>query len=230
MDFVGRKREIAAVMRSLKQGRNVVINGRFGIGRSCLVRHIAKLHSGAWQFIFADFSKPASQSCSDLIHQLVPHRWGHGRNRYTRLIHAKDILLGRKLVAHLPRVVVLDNVSKISHQKLAFVRDLRLDCEFFGSELKFIAIAESFLSETELFHLRSILYPSDLLTLHSLNRTDTIAFFRYVSQKKRLDWTEGFIRMMAASTEGYPLLMKERLQREVGLATPPKKKPKGRRN
>jgi hypothetical protein len=68
------------------------------------------------------------------------------------------------------------------------------------------------------------------LTLHSLNRTDTIAFFRYVSQKKRLDWTEGFIRMMAASTEGYPLLMKERLQREVGLATPPKKKPKGRRN
>jgi hypothetical protein len=230
MDFVGRKREIAAVMNSLKQGRNVVVTGRYGVGRSRLVKHIYKIHSGAFQFLFTDFSKPASKSCNDLIHQLLPQLGSSRRNFYTRLIHAKDILSGRKLAAHLPRVVVLDNISKISHQKLAFVRDLRLDCEFFGSELKFIAIAESFLSEAELFHLRSILYPSDLLTLHNLNRTDTIAFFRSVSQKKRLDWTEGFIRTMAASTEGYPLLMKERLQREVGLATPPKKKPKGRRN
>lgn len=89
MDFVGRKREITAVMRSLKQGRNVVISGRFGVGRSCLVKYIAKLHSGAWEFLFADFSKPASQSCNDLIHQLVPHRGSLGRNRYTRLMYAK---------------------------------------------------------------------------------------------------------------------------------------------
>lgn len=215
---------MAAVLQSLEQGRNIVLKGRFGVGRSRLVKHIYKLYSESWQFLFADFSKPASQSCNDLIHQLVPHFGGSRRNHYTRMIHAKDILLGRKLAAHLPRVVVLDNISKISHQKLAFVRDLRLDCEFFGSELKFIAIAESFLTEAELFQLRSILYPSDLLTLQNLNRADTIAFFRYVSQKKRLDWTEGIIRMMAASTEGYPLLMRERIQREVGLTTPPMKK------
>jgi hypothetical protein len=222
MDFVGRKREIAAVMRSLKQGRNVVLTGRFGVGRSRLVKHISKLHSDAWQFLFADFSKPASQSCNALINQLVPHR--SRRNRYTRLMYAKDIILGKKLVAHLPRVIVLDNIGKISHQKLAFIQDMRFD-----SELLFIVVGESFLSEAELFRLRSVLYPSDLLTLHNLGKAETTAFYRYASQRKRLDWDESFIKMLAASTEGYPLLMKERLQREVGLPTKPKKKPRWRR-
>jgi hypothetical protein len=36
-------------------------------------------------------------------------------------MHAKDIFLGKKLTARLPRVVVLDNIGKISHQKLAFI-------------------------------------------------------------------------------------------------------------
>jgi hypothetical protein len=212
MDFVGRKREIAAVMRSLKQGRNIIINGRFGVGRSCLVKHIAKLHSGAWQFLFADFSKPASQSCNDLIHQLVPRRGRLRRNRYTRLMHAKDILLGKKLTARLPRVVVLDNIGKISHQKLAFIQDMRFD-----GDLLFTAIAESFLSEDELFRLKAVLYPSDLLNLRNLSQAETTTFFRNVSNRKRLGWTEKFIQMLAASSEGYPLLMQERLQREIGL-------------
>jgi hypothetical protein len=168
-------------MRSLKQGRNVIINGRSGVGRSCLVKHIAKLHSGAWQFLFADFSKPASQSCNDLIHQLFPRRGRLRRNRYTRLMQAKDILLGKKLTAHLPRVVVLDNIGKISHQKLAFIQDMRFD-----GELMFTAIAESFLSEDDLFRLRAVLYPSDLQNLRNLSKAETTSFFRKVSNIKNL--------------------------------------------
>jgi hypothetical protein len=225
MDFVGRKREIAAVMRSLAQGRNIVVNGRFGVGRSRLAKHISKFHSDCWQFLFADFSKPASQSCNDLIHQLLPHQGSSRRNRYTRMMHAKDILLGKKMTARLPRVVVLDNIGKISRQKLEFIRDLRFD-----SDLLFIAIAESFLSENDLFRLRSVLYPSDVLTLHNLSKPETAAFFRYASQRKRLDWNENFIQMLTSSTEGYPLLMKERLQREVGLPPKSKKMPGWWRN
>ncbi len=212
MDFVGRKREIAAVMRLLAQGRNVVVTGRFGVGRSRLAKHISKLHSDTWQFLFADFSKPASQSCNDLIHQLLPRQGSSRRNRYTRLLRAKDILVGKKLTAHLPRVVVLDNIGKISRQKLAFIRDMRFD-----SELLFIAIAESFLSEADLFRLRSVLYSSDLLILHNLTKVETTTFFRNFSKRKKLDWSENFIKLLAASSEGYPLLMKERLQREVAL-------------
>jgi hypothetical protein len=56
-----------------------------------------------------------------------------------------------------------------------------------------------------------------VLTLHNLSKPETVSFFRYTSQRKRLDWNENFIQMLAASTEGYPLLMKERLYREIGV-------------
>jgi len=85
------------------------------------------------------------------------------------------------------------------------------------SELLFIAIAESFLSEADLFRLRSVLYSSDLLILHNLTKVEATAFFRNFSKRKKLDWSENFINLLAASSEGYPLLMKERLQREVAL-------------
>lgn len=212
MDFVGRKREIAAAMRSLAQGRSVVLTGRFGVGRSRLAKHISRLHSNTWQFLFADFSRPASHSCNELIQQLLPRRAGSRRNRYTRMIYSKDILLGKRSTAHLPRVVVLDNIGKISRQKLAFIRDMRFD-----SELLFVAIAESFLSEADLFRLRSVLYPSDVMSLQNLGKTETADFFRYAAQRKKLDWDEKFIQMLAASSEGYPLLMKERLYREIGV-------------
>jgi MoxR-like ATPase len=45
MNFIGRKREIAAVVKSLKQNRNVVLAGRYGVGRSCLVKHVSELCS-----------------------------------------------------------------------------------------------------------------------------------------------------------------------------------------
>jgi hypothetical protein len=212
MDFVGRKQEIAAVMKSLKQGRNVLLTGRYGVGRSRLVRHVSKLCAETWQFLFADFSKTAARSCNAMINQLVPDRGRSRRHRYTRLMHAKDIILGKKLAADRPRVVVLDNIGRISHQKLAFIRDLRFD-----GELLFIAITESFFSEADLFLLRSVLYPSDLLPLHNLSKPETLAFFRNVSQRKKLGWSENFIQSLAASTKGYPLLMKERVRRELGI-------------
>jgi len=130
-----------------------------------------------------------------------------------RLKHAKDMIRGRKAPADLPRVLVLDNIGKISNKKLAFIRDMRFD-----SDLLFIAITESFLPEADLFRLRATLYPSDLMALHNLKRTETAAFFRKVSQKKRLGWSEHFIQMLAASAGGYALMMKEMAQRETELA------------
>ena len=212
MDFVGRKREIAAVMRSLAQGRNVVVTGRFGIGRSRMVKQMATLHADTWQFLFADFSRPASQSCNDLIHQILPHRGGSRRNRYTRMSDAKDILAGKTSPAHLPRVVVLDNIGKISRPKLAFIRDLRFD-----GELLFIAIVERFLPEADLFLLRSVLYPADTVLLQNLGKKETEDFFRTAARKKNLDWDEKVIRGLAASSEGYPLLMTERLHKEMSI-------------
>lgn len=93
------------------------------------------------------------------------------------------------------------------------MRDMRFD-----SDLLFIAITESFLPDADLFRLRATLYPSDLLPLDNLKRTETAAFFRKVSQNKRLGWSEHFIQMLAASAGGYALMMKEMAQREAELS------------
>ncbi|MEJ2167663.1 MAG: hypothetical protein P8X90_19220 [Desulfobacterales bacterium] len=225
MDFVGRKREIAAVVKSLKQNRNVVLTGRYGVGRSSLVKQIARLHKETWQFLFADFSKTVARSCNDMISQLASGSSKAQRHQYTRLMYAKDILIGKKSAADLPRVLVLDNIGKISRPKLAFIRDMRLE-----SGLLFIAIAEGFLPEADLFRLRAALYPSDMLELHNLKHKETATFFRNFSRLRRLGWSESFIRMLAASTEGYALLMKERAQREAGLFPNGKKISKTGRN
>lgn len=214
MDFVGRKREIAAVVKSLKQNRNVVLTGRYGAGRSSLAKHIAGLHRQTWQFLFADFSKTVARACNDMISQLASGGPKAQPHHYTRLMYAKDILIGRRAGANLPRVIVLDNIGKISRSKLTFLRDMRLE-----SDLLFIAITESFLPEADLFRLRSTLYPSDMLTLHNLKRREAAAFFRKYSQRQRLGWSEKFINMLAAATGGCALLMKERAQREAGLSS-----------
>ena len=184
MDFVGRKREIAAVVRSLKQGRNVVLTGRFGVGRSRLVKHISKLHSDSWQFLFADFSKPASQSCNDLIHQLIPHQSSSRRKRYTRLMYARDILLREKLATNLPRMVVLDNIGKISQQKLAFIRDFFTVC--------INRHRQKFPPATDLLRLRSVFILRICWPLHNLGKPATTAFFRCQGTAPR---DENFIRM-----------------------------------
>jgi hypothetical protein len=215
MDFVGRKRELAAAARSLEQGRNLVLTGRFGVGRSSLVRQLAKLNFHTWQFLFTDFSRPASQCGSDLVRQLVSPLGACGRKGYTRMTQAKEILRGAAGAGPRRRVVVLDDIGRISPRKLAFIRDLRLPAERPGGGILFIAIAESFLPEEEIFRLRAALYPADRLALHNLNPADTAAFFRAASQRCRLGWDAAFIRMLAASTAGYPLLMRERLQRAL---------------
>jgi hypothetical protein len=110
----------------------------------------------------------------------------------------------------LPRVIILDNIGKITKQKLDFIRDIQFD-----GQLQFIAITESFLPAGDLFLLRSALYPSRLLNLGNLSKTETLSYFRIVSQRKNFGWGDSVIQMLAASTEGYPLLMRERLEREM---------------
>jgi energy-coupling factor transporter ATP-binding protein EcfA2 len=225
MNFVGRKREIAAVIRSLKQKRNVVLTGSYGVGRSSLIKHISGIYSETWQFLCADFSKTVARSCNEMINQLASAGPRIQAHSYTRLMYAKDILMGRKEAAELPRVIVLDNIGKISRPKLAFIRDMRLE-----SDLLFIAITESFLPEVDLFRLGATLYPSDLLTLHNLKRKEIIAFFRNFSQRKRLGWSESLIQRLAASTGGYSLLMQNIAQRETEFAPNGKKIPKTVKN
>jgi len=48
MIFVGRENEARHIIRELKQGNNVVLCGKYGIGRTSLVKHLATTLLNEW--------------------------------------------------------------------------------------------------------------------------------------------------------------------------------------
>ncbi len=216
MDFVGRSREIVALRRLLRQGNNIVLRGRYGVGRSRLTREFAARFSSTWQFLFLDFSRPVSRSLNEALRRASLPRGRSGRRRCRRLIDAKEILSPDPHVAVLLRVLVLEDIGKLSPRKIAFLEDLRQ-----GGSLQFIAVVESSLPETDFFRLRALLYPSAVLTLGNLGHAATVAFFRLASRRCRLGWDEPTLQGLARAANGYPWWMVERLRREIEKANAP---------
>lgn len=215
MDFVGRTREIAALRRLLRQGMNVLLTGRYGVGRSRLTREFAAHFSATWQFLFIDFSRPVSRSLNEALRQAGSSPGTRGRKSYTRLIDAKETLFADDGDARLPRVLVLDDIGKLTPRKLAFLEDLRQ-----ADSLLFIAVVENALPEADLFRLRALLYPSAVLPLGNLGHAETAEFFRLASRRYRLGWDEPTIQGLARAANGYPWWMVERLRREIEEGIP----------
>jgi len=68
--FFGRQSETKQFIASLSSGRNVILSGKYGMGRTSLVRHVGRNMQGKWKFLFADFSKTPDQVCRELVSQL----------------------------------------------------------------------------------------------------------------------------------------------------------------
>ena len=41
--FVGREKEISQIVKALKRGENVILKGKYGIGRTSLSRHVPEI-------------------------------------------------------------------------------------------------------------------------------------------------------------------------------------------
>lgn len=204
MDFCGRRKEIAAIKKALEHRKNIIITGRFGVGRTTLVQYFAQLKTSPWRFLFADFSQPPAKMCNDLLSQLPQFRGPGGRRNYTTYKTCRNLLSAFRPETPCACVIVMDNIARLTAQKLTFLRHLH-----WGKRFLFIAIAESFLSDKDLFELRANLLPAEMLILQNLSREESIQFFRYFSDKYRFCWSASRIRALAASKGGYPLLIKE---------------------
>ena len=208
MYFVGREKEIGEIKQALREGENVIVSGKYGMGRTSLVKHIAGEMKDQWRFVFVDFSKTPGSVCNHLLAELFPM---HGFDRE----HLK-YRPSRFRIATLPledsrkHVVVLDNVSKLSVQKLDLIRYLTWEKRF-----QFVSIVESFLPSNGLFRLRVWMNPSILITLHHLSTSNVVRFFQQLSKEHQLGWTEGRIKNLAEVTGGYPLRMQEIGLREL---------------
>jgi hypothetical protein len=206
--FVGREKEIEQIKEALKEGKNVIVSGKYGMGRTSLIKHIAEMMQKQWRFVFVDFSKTPGNVCNDLLAELFPTQEfdrEHVKYRPSRFRIATLALEDNR-----KHVLVLDNISKLSVQKLNFIQYLTWEKRF-----QFIPIVESFLSTSGLFRLRVWMNPSILITLHHLGSSDVVQFYRKLSREHRLGWTEGQIKSLAEITGGYPLRMQEIALREL---------------
>ncbi len=199
--FFGRQKEIARIRKAVGKGNNFILSGQYGIGRTRLIRHIAALDATRRQFVFGDFSETAGKACREIYARL-----GLDKTR-TRFKGRRYRIANRYPESERGRLVlVLDNIGKLTHQKLNFVRFLTVE-----GNVQIIAIAESFLPEKELFLLRAALTPVEFMTLHRLDLESVCEIFRSFSRKRTPSWSEEYIRTLAQLCRGYPLLITERL-------------------
>jgi|YNPNPStandDraft_1061719.scaffolds.fasta_scaffold56514_1 AAA+ ATPase superfamily predicted ATPase len=212
MEFVGREREVAQIRESLEEGRNVIISGKYGIGRTSLAKHIAKAMKDQWRFIFVDFSKTPASVCHYLLVELFPmHAFDHKHIKYRS---SRFRIVTLELKDKRKHVLVFDNLAKLTSPKNDLLRYLTWEKRF-----QFIVIVESFLPSDDLFLLRVRLDPAIVVNLERLCMGSVIRFFRSLSEEYELHWTETHIKDLAETTGGYPLRMREIALREMARIT-----------
>jgi DNA replication protein DnaC len=57
MSFIGRKEEKKKIIESLNQGGNIILGGKFGVGRTTLAVEIANRLADVKKFVFVDFGQ-----------------------------------------------------------------------------------------------------------------------------------------------------------------------------
>ena len=150
MLFVGRKSEKNKIIESLRYGKNIILGGKYGIGRTSLIKKISMLLSDERRIVFVDFGLTPGKMSEKLIKELgLSARF----KKNSKKMGYKSM---RFLIANLDTskrkqtVIVFDNIVKLTSQKIIFLRHLILEKRF-----QFIAIVENFLSSHDLYFMRT---------------------------------------------------------------------------
>jgi hypothetical protein len=207
MLFVGRENEASHIIRELQQGNNVVLVGKYGIGRTSLIKHLASTFLNEWRIVFVDFSQTPGKMSEKLMKELglaarfkqTGKKMGYKSMRY-RIANVESPK--RKKT-----VIVFDNVAKLTPQKIIFLRYLILEKHF-----QFIAIVESFLPKKDLLSLKAQLLPAATICLSNLKDKAVLNFLRSYSDKYNLNWSDVYIHSLAVLAGGYPLGMMEMIR------------------
>ena len=206
MLFVGRDAEIARIETALKADRNIIVQGKYGIGRTALVRETAR-RNGCWRFLFTDFGGPGAAISASILAELS------GRSRHAVAETATARQLARAVATYIPPkrvrrvVVVLDNVVKATRPKIGLLRSLRT-----SQRLLFIAILERFAASADVMRLRVALDPAVIVSLDALDVDTSVRFFASATAQFHLPWSAGDIASLARTMHGYPLEMVRTVQ------------------
>lgn len=208
MYFVGREEEKGEILETLEEGKSVIITGKFGIGRTALIKQIAAMTKKQCRFFFTDFSKTPGNVCNHLMKELFPEeefKWKQRSYRSTR-----SFILSHRLEDLRKQIIVLDNVEKVTAAKFGLIRSLIWEKRF-----QLIAIVENFLPPGDLFRLRVRMIPASVIALGYLSVRNVAEFFHHFSKEHHLKWDESEIRSLATVTGGYPLAMNDVIERKL---------------
>jgi energy-coupling factor transporter ATP-binding protein EcfA2 len=211
MCFVGREKETKKIMKALERGNNVVLMGKYGIGRTSLIKHVAALMKDRWRFVFVDFSQTPGKVTTQLLGELVPEK-RRGKDHYIRYKSGRFLIVSKELKDKRKHVLVFDNIAKLTAQKLQLIRYLIQESTF-----QYIAIAESFLSKEDLFLLRAALLPAEMIMLPYLREESTKTLLCHLADKYSFHWSEQRLSMLVSATRGYPLGVHEVIKRELDM-------------
>ena len=202
MYFLGREKETKKIIKSLRKGNNIIISGKFGIGRTSLIRHIEDITRNEWHFAFADFSLMPGEICRQLLSQLTSRK---KRSQQGQLSSKSSLFqLDRLEPSNRGRILVLDNIASLTPKKMYFLRYISETKKF-----QFVAIIESFIPKEALLRLRVALMPSELMRLSYIDKHSARGLLEYFSEKYGLGWTAPKIQSLVSITRGYPLSLKE---------------------
>ena len=194
--------------RALERGRHVIVSGAYGSGRTQMVRQVAADGSGGRRFVFTDFSKTPGEVCGSLLAAFRPKAPSGRPVRSAHYRVGRNLLAGMRLPEGPKPVIVLDNLGRLTRQKLSFLRDLNMEKHYL-----FIAIVESFLMQRSLFLLRACLLPSETIVLGHLPIRDVCDYFQHLADRHELGVARDDLLALAKATGGYPLGMRETAER-----------------
>lgn len=191
MPFVGRTHELRRLARLLDEGRNVVLTGVYGSGRTTLLRQFAGKERSR-QFVFWD-SRNSQRALRITVEKLYAVRTVHNRP-------------GDRT----PPVVVIDDVVQVTTQRLRSLRELLR-----AHRCQIIVIVEGSVPRGDVTRLRVALDAARLVGLGPLSRSATERYFSLVAREHNLGWNLDEIRSTARSTHGHPLIMRATLEAAV---------------
>jgi len=204
--FVGRKCEKKKIIEALKTGKNIILGGKYGIGRTTLIQEIARILVEERTFVFVDFSRTPGKMSEILFRELGLASRQNPRKKTGYKPMRYRIGSATWPGKHKP-VIVLDNLAKLTVPKAIFLDYLESEQHF-----QFIAIVENFIERKDVQKLKALLIPSISLTLRRLNKKDIEHALQRYADSHHLDWTRSHIQTLTTLSNGYPLGLAELLK------------------
>ncbi len=192
------------MIRALGENTNILIRGKYGIGRSTLVRHVSEILNATRRFWFLDFNETPDRICRQVLAELFPNEKRKRRSQGYKLLRRSLCEAGAR--SEQPVVLVLDNVGVITPARLDFFHYL-----FMQKVFSFVVIVEDSMDPKDVELTRAVLHLSCRISLSHLSRTEVQEYFSFHAQHYHWNWSQAEIERQSRLSRGYPLFMAERV-------------------